>query len=456
LPKGLKEGDKVIGVDLNKLETWRSTLGDILADAYNKANPNRKEGRAAAIALEDFDGFLDKLANDTLYRGDLKSLEKFKEARGLYKDWAQTFNSSDSKDFGKKFIREVVNNKHLTNEEVANYAFGLSDLGFSDRSASIMKQLKQTLGADSPEFNAFKIESVRRLLKPLVTSNDFKKPEYISYLNNLEKLTTNKDSFLKEIFTPDEIKNLGDLGKVIAQIESPKINKIAPSNTPFVAETLEKAAESTAIGKVLNGWRKDTRINKQLRDYIANPVGKQPKYKIPEKIQETVKKVPQAPILQKTFENKPGENNQPNIIEKIGKVESGNDYTAKSPTSSAFGKYQFTKSTWNDLVKNHPELKLTMADITKPEAQEKAIKVLTNENTANLSDFLGRKPNDTEVYLAHFLGAGGAKKFLQSNKNQLAVKIFPREAKANKAIFFNGSKPRTMAEVYQLLKTKLA
>lgn len=36
----------------------------------------------------------------------------------------------------------------------------------------------------------------------------------------------------------------------------------------------------------------------------------------------------------------------PDIREAIGQVESGGDYTARNPKSSASGKYQYTEGTW--------------------------------------------------------------------------------------------------------------
>ena len=53
----------------------------------------------------------------------------------------------------------------------------------------------------------------------------------------------------------------------------------------------------------------------------------------------------------------------------------------------------------------------------------------TSENRSQLQTALGRPVSDSELYLAHFLGAGGATKFLmaaRSNPAQPAATLFTR------------------------------
>jgi hypothetical protein len=60
--------------------------------------------------------------------------------------------------------------------------------------------------------------------------------------------------------------------------------------------------------------------------------------------------------------------------------------------------------------------------------------------------------------MAHFLGAGGASKFLNAmgrNPNALAADMDPRAARANKNIYYDESgKPRTLKQVYDLMASK--
>lgn len=166
-------------------------------------------------------------------------------------------------------------------------------------------------------------------------------------------------------------------------------------------------------------------------------------------------------------------------------VESGMDPDARAATSSATGLYQFIESTWLDTVKKHGprfglgalarQINVTAsgnAYVADP-AQRQAILALradpevaalmaaglAEDNRAHLVPILGRQPNHAELYLAHFLGAGGAGRFLaelQTDPSQSAAALFARPAAANRAIFYapDGS-PRSLAGVMEVLAGKL-
>jgi hypothetical protein len=83
---------------------------------------------------------------------------------------------------------------------------------------------------------------------------------------------------------------------------------------------------------------------------------------------------------------------------------------------------------------------------------------LAGRNAAELQDALGRKPTQGELYLAHFLGAGGAKRLIQmarSTPNASAAAAFPEAARANKSIFLRADgKARSAGEVVAVLTNK--
>lgn len=166
-------------------------------------------------------------------------------------------------------------------------------------------------------------------------------------------------------------------------------------------------------------------------------------------------------------------------------VESSMDPDARAATSSATGLYQFIESTWLDTVKKHgPRFGLgalaQQIDVTASgnayvadPAQRQAILALradpevaslmaaglAEDNRAHLAPILGRQPDHAELYLAHFLGAGGAGRFLaemQADPSQSAAALFARPAAANRAIFYtpDGS-PRSLAGVMDVLGSKL-
>ena len=161
--------------------------------------------------------------------------------------------------------------------------------------------------------------------------------------------------------------------------------------------------------------------------------------------------------------------------------ESNLDPTAKAATSSATGLFQFLEQTWlgllrsdgdklglksvSDAVQSGGDGRLTIAD-PKLKAQALALRedpqiasvmagVFTAHNKDALMGSLGREPTSGELYIAHFLGAGGAGelvKLAQKSPETPAANLFPEAAAANRPIFYDRSgKAKGASEVYQQL-----
>lgn len=115
----------------------------------------------------------------------------------------------------------------------------------------------------------------------------------------------------------------------------------------------------------------------------------------------------------------------------IRSAESGGNDSAKNPGSSATGRYQFTKGTWDGLMTSHPELGLTSDGRLDPNQQERAIRQFTQDNASVLSR-AGIPINPGNLYAAHFLGAGGASSVLgQGDDASVASIVGPDVVAAN-------------------------
>ena len=87
-----------------------------------------------------------------------------------------------------------------------------------------------------------------------------------------------------------------------------------------------------------------------------------------------------------------------------------------------------------------------------PTANAMMAGAFANSNAKVLTDRLGRKPTDGELYMAHFLGASGASRFIraaEANPNAKAAAFFPRAAHANNSIFYDKvGQARSLKQVY--------
>jgi hypothetical protein len=149
-------------------------------------------------------------------------------------------------------------------------------------------------------------------------------------------------------------------------------------------------------------------------------------------------------------------------LKSIALIESGGDRNAKAGTSSAGGLFQFTKGTWAEMTK---EMGKDYKDEDKfdPKKAAEVAEYFSNKQKNQMEKGLGRSTNNTDMYMGHFLGAGGATKFLKAkdqDPNQSAAALDRKAAAANENIYYekakDGSKrERSVKEVYDLMDKKV-
>lgn len=146
----------------------------------------------------------------------------------------------------------------------------------------------------------------------------------------------------------------------------------------------------------------------------------------------------------------------PKYMVAIGAIESGFDPSAKAPRGTASGLNQFVDGTWREQMrKNAGKYGIPAnASALDPKANALLGAAYVKENLSTLSgvksDITG-----TDVYMAHFLGGAGAKRFLGADPNALGSDILPDAAINNAGIFYNNGKPRTVGEIYALLNSRM-
>jgi hypothetical protein len=163
--------------------------------------------------------------------------------------------------------------------------------------------------------------------------------------------------------------------------------------------------------------------------------------------------------------------------------ESGFKADARASTSSAAGLYQFIESTWLQMVREHGakhglddlSRSITPSDkgprVADPVLRAKILELrddpklaaamaaeLARGNHAQLGQSLGREIGATDLYLAHFLGAGGATRFLtalRTDPGRPAADVLPEAASANRAVFFaSDGRARSIDEIYDRFAAK--
>src|SRR5712672_787127 len=168
------------------------------------------------------------------------------------------------------------------------------------------------------------------------------------------------------------------------------------------------------------------------------------------------------------------------------KMESNFNPSASASTSSARGLFQFIDQTWLGTVKEagaqlgygnyadaitksssgsysvrDPAARGAILKLRDdPDAASSMAAALTQSNSFKLTGKIGRRPTDGELYMAHFMGVGGAARLIsnaEDNPNASAARLFPNAAAANRSIFYDrAGRGRSVSEVYSVLTTRYA
>lgn len=149
-------------------------------------------------------------------------------------------------------------------------------------------------------------------------------------------------------------------------------------------------------------------------------------------------------------------------------IESGLDPNAKARQSTATGLFQFIDATWITLAARHantgysgPQSSRAQILAKRYDPYDSALMAAryAKMNKAAVEIVLHREATGAELYLAHFLGTGGAKRFLKVWKRSphtAAAAMFPRAARANRPVFFNrAGRARSLDQVRSLIAAKL-
>lgn len=135
------------------------------------------------------------------------------------------------------------------------------------------------------------------------------------------------------------------------------------------------------------------------------------------------------------------------IGERVRAIESGGNPSASNPDSSAYGADQFTAGTWLGLVKKYrPDLARDRTDkqilmLRGLPAISAEMRDLYMEENARFLGARGHGATPGNLYLAHFLGPGGAAAMLGADPNISAADINPAAAKANPKVFYRNGDP---------------
>lgn len=142
------------------------------------------------------------------------------------------------------------------------------------------------------------------------------------------------------------------------------------------------------------------------------------------------------------------------LLLTIAAIESGFDNQSLNIKTNATGLFNFIPSTWEYMTLNYGK-KYGMTINSDPNNPKLNALMAAEYIKLNKKELLKVKKGtitNEDIFLAHLLGATGAKKIIEANDNELAALVLPLAAKYNPYYFYTNGKPLTIEEFNAKLK----
>lgn len=227
---GFYNGKKVTSQNLEKLEFWRRKATNAANDAYTSGN--KSEGAALKRIIDSYDNFMAKLPEDALMSGDEEAIKAINNARYLRRKQGVLFERN-------KVVKNLVQNKDLTGEELANMVLTGSKASekINKGAGGVIKNMRKAIPEEKqPEFiNNIKRGTMARILKKsqgttLIDGDFIIQPNKL--IKELDGVLNNK-TFVNEIFDEAEQKTLNALKRDLIKINSVQAGSDNYSNTAY-------------------------------------------------------------------------------------------------------------------------------------------------------------------------------------------------------------------------------
>jgi len=224
----------VKSINFNEMEFWRRRLNNAISDNTDSFGKVSSEGSALLKIKSKYDDFIQKIPEDALISGDKELINKFARARSMRARFGSLFE-------GNNLIKKIVNSRELTNEELANLAFG-SGVKSSSIDAGTGRAVQNLINA-VPQAKKHLVKQnlkkglIARAVKRATTeqldgSYNFNKISPLKLNKELRLIIENK-TLTKSLFNKKELEYITKLQNDLGKISSKQDGAVNYSNTAY-------------------------------------------------------------------------------------------------------------------------------------------------------------------------------------------------------------------------------
>lgn len=169
-------------VTLNEIERIRQRINT------NRApRDDRAQNAALSRVRDSMDEWLDDVFHRDMIRGDPNALEAWRAATDANRSYRARF-------FDNRVLRQLIE-QDTTVEQMRNWVFGSTRVGFAPEAAKTIEALKVAIGEDSTAFSGLRAEAMYNIVRPLMSDT----PNFRQFIRNYDEIVKNNTSLIQSL-----------------------------------------------------------------------------------------------------------------------------------------------------------------------------------------------------------------------------------------------------------------
>jgi hypothetical protein len=223
--------DGVNAANVRDMFEWRQRVTGLKADGGSQA-------KAAGLAVNEFDRFIDDALDQALLSGDDAAIGMWRDAINKNREFATRLKGNDL--VGKLTERVYDTDSRdlkVSAESAANYILGHAKMGPAGKQNIVpnMKKLRDTLGADSAEWNAIREEAFMRFADAGqgASSGGVTQFSGVNFKTNWKNAWDRDAPLMSQLFTQKEKQIIDQFADVSARVTSQTKYGSNPSGTSY-------------------------------------------------------------------------------------------------------------------------------------------------------------------------------------------------------------------------------
>jgi len=228
--------DGATPANIKGLFQWRQRMSNVRANGG-------QEAVAAKDALREFDAFVNEAVDNALMSGDDAAVALWRDAIAKNREFAQRFKGNDL--VGKLTLRVYdTDSRQLAVDPTSavNYILGQAKMGPAGKQNIVpnMKKLRDTLGADSQEWNALREEAFMRFASAGKGASPGGVEQFsgVNFKTNWTNAWQKDAPLMSQLFTQREKQIIDQFADVSARVTSQTKYGGNPSGTSYAMNDL--------------------------------------------------------------------------------------------------------------------------------------------------------------------------------------------------------------------------